>query len=181
MFRSIEPQRSNSKWVLTIWFERRLLLDKNIEMEEIYYSVSQLYKEGVYCEYSDDNAPEMYLRIRVDPLCQELRKIGIADEIPEIAILSSVESKLMDNLVIRGIDGINNVTLRQDIRAGSKKEWLIDTDGSNIIDVILHPHVDTYRTVSNDIHEMYSIFGVEAARNTLIREIREVMDEGFRN
>ena len=101
----------------------------------------------------------------------------IPDEIPEITILSNIESKLMDNLVIRGIEGINNVTLRQDIRGGSKKDWLIDTDGSNIIDTILHPEVDKYRTFSNDIHEMYSIFGIEAARHTLIREIREVMDE----
>jgi DNA-directed RNA polymerase II subunit RPB1 len=83
----------------------------------------------------------------------------------------------MDNLVIRGIDGINNVTLRQDIRIGSKKEWLVDTAGSNIVDTMLHPEVDKYRTFSNDIHEMYHIFGIESARNTLIREIREVMDE----
>ena len=177
LFRSIDINRSDSKWVLTIWFERRLLLDKRIEMEEIYYSISQLYNEGVYCEYSDDNAPEMFIRIRINPNSQELRKLIIPDEIPEITILSNIESKLMDNLVIRGIEGINNVTLRQDIRGGSKKDWLIDTDGSNIIDTILHPEVDKYRTFSNDIHEMYSIFGIEAARHTLIREIREVMDE----
>lgn len=119
----------------------------------------------------------MFIRIRVNPNSQELRKLTIPDEIPEITILSSIESKLMDNLVIRGIDGINNVTLRQDIRSGSKKEWLIDTAGSNIIDTMLHPEVDKYRTFSNDIHEMYHIFGIESARNTLIREIREVMDE----
>ena len=119
----------------------------------------------------------MFIRIRVDPNSQELRKLTIPDEIPEITILSSIESKLMDNLVIRGIDGINNVTLRQDIRSGSKEEWLIDTDGSNIIDTMLHPEVDKYRTFSNDIHEMYNIFIIESARNTLIREIREVMDE----
>ena len=177
LFRTIDINNSDSKWVLTIWFERRLLLDKRIEMEEIYYSISQLYNEGVFCEYSDDNAPEMFIRIRINPNSQELRKLIIPDEIPEITILSNIESKLMDNLVIRGIDGINNVTLRQDIRGGSKKDWLIDTAGSNIIDTILHPEVDKYRTFSNDIHEMYSIFGIEAARHTLIREIREVMDE----
>ena len=177
LFTKIDTNRSNSKWILTIWFDRRLLLDKSIEMEEIYYSISQLYKEGVYCEYSDDNAEYMFIRIRVDPNVQDLRKLTVPDEIPEITILSIIESKLMDNLVIRGIDGINNVTLRQDIRSGSKKEWLIDTDGANIVDTMLHPEVDKYRTFSNDIHEMYSIFGIESARNTLIREIREVMDE----
>jgi len=177
LFTKIDTNRSNSKWILTIWFDRRLLLDKSIEMEEIYYSISQLYKEGVFCEYSDDNSQHMFIRIRVDPNVQDLRKLTVPDEIPEITILSTIESKLMDNLVIRGIDGINNVTLRQDIRIGSKKEWLVDTAGSNIVDTMLHPEVDKYRTFSNDIHEMYHIFGIESARNTLIREIREVMDE----
>tara|TARA_Y100000389_G_scaffold204032_2_gene254609 strand:- start:2003 stop:2515 length:513 start_codon:yes stop_codon:yes gene_type:complete len=37
--------------------------------------------------------------------------------------------------------------------------------------------VDYKRTLSNDVHEMYTIFGIEAARQTLIREIKEVMDE----
>ena len=88
----------------------------------------------------------MFIIISINPNSQELRKLIIPDEIPEITILSNIESKLMDNLVIRGIEGINNVTLRQDIRGGSKKDWLIDTDGSNIIDTILHPEVDKYRT-----------------------------------
>ena len=51
-------------------------------MEEIYYSISQSYKDGVFCEYSDDNAQTMFIRIRVDPNSQELRKLTIPDEIP---------------------------------------------------------------------------------------------------
>ena len=79
----------------------------------------------------------------------------------------------MNNLVIRGIDGINNVTLRQDIRGGSK-EWLIDTDEPNIIDTMLH-QVD--KIEFSTIYMKCIISLVESARNTLIREIHEVMDE----
>ena len=43
LFDKIDSKRSKSKWILTIWFDRRLLLDKRIEMEEIYYSISQSY------------------------------------------------------------------------------------------------------------------------------------------
>ena len=177
MFKCLETKEYNSKWCLNIYFDKRTLLDKHIEMEEIYYSISKIFKDGVLCEYSDDNSVEMFIRIRIDPLCNELKKgINGDNTILEINILRSIEAKLMDNLVTRGVESINNVTLRQELR-GSSKEWLIDTTGSNIIDVMLHPDVDIYRTVSNDIHEMYQIFGIEATRQALVREIREVMDE----
>ena len=65
----------DSKWILTICFNKTILLDKHIQMEEIFYSITKLYKEGVYCEYSDDNAVENYIRIRIDPNCSDLKKV----------------------------------------------------------------------------------------------------------
>ena len=143
MFKSLETKEYSSKWALNIYFDKRTLLDKHIAMEEIYYSISKIFKDGVLCEYSDDNSVEMFIRIKIDPLCNELKKGINTDTILEIAILRSIEAKLMDNLVTRGVESINNVTLRQELR-GRSKEWLIDTTGSNIIDVMLHPEVDIY-------------------------------------
>jgi DNA-directed RNA polymerase II subunit RPB1 len=168
---------STSKWVLTIMIDRTILLDKHIEMEEIFNSITTLYDRDIHCEYSDDNSEETYIRIRVNPNSLEFKKGLISDGIPEISILSMIETKLMDSLVIRGINSIQSATLRQNVGSGSKKEWLLDTVGSNIVDVMLHPDVDKFRTTSNDIHEMNSVFGIEAARQTLINEIHEVMDE----
>ena len=43
-------------------------------------------------------------------------------------------------------------------------KWELFTDGSNLLDVLLHPDVDPYNTTSNNIWEIYRIFGIEAAR-----------------
>jgi len=178
LFKTIELNTIHSKWVLTILFDATNLFEKRIEMEEIYSSIFKLFDtDGIYCNYSDDNAQNIFIRIKVNPNAQQFKKIVVQDEIPEITILTYIETKLMNNLVIRGVDKIESVTLRQDIRSASKKEWMIDTIGTNILDVILHPQIDKYKTTSNDIHETYSVFGIEASRNILITEIREVMDE----
>jgi hypothetical protein len=46
-----------------------------------------------------------------------------------------------------------------------------DTDGTNLRDILSRDDVDPTRTLSNDVHEIKSILGIEAARNFLISEI----------
>lgn len=177
MFNSFYDSFPKSLWVLILTFDRKKMFEMNICLEEIYYSIKLAFPSGVNCKYSDDNAQELFIRIKIDQHHPDLKKQIVPNVVPEITILNSVCSKLTDEIIIRGIDSITNVTLRQDIRSLTNKEWLIDTEGSNIVDVIIHPDVDGNRTISNDVHEMNQIFGIEAARTTLIREIHEVMDE----
>jgi DNA-directed RNA polymerase subunit A'' len=56
-------------------------------------------------------------------------------------------------------------------------EWVIKTDGSNLEGVLRIDGVDPTRTSTNNIHEIAEIFGVEAARNALIREAHAVLTE----
>ena len=56
-------------------------------------------------------------------------------------------------------------------------EWVIRTDGSNLEGVLRIDGVDPTRTSTNNIHEIAEIFGVEAARNALIREAHAVLSE----
>tara|TARA_Y100000389_G_scaffold8472_4_gene8075 strand:+ start:549 stop:7397 length:6849 start_codon:yes stop_codon:yes gene_type:complete len=177
MFDEFYEDFPKSSWVLVLTFDKKKILEMNICMEEIHYSIIQTYPSGIKCQYTDDNSKNLMIRIKIDKMNQELKKIIIPNAIPEVTILNHICNRLVDDVIIRGIDSIHNVSLRQDIRSQSNKEWLIDTDGSNIIDVILHPAVDGNRTISNDVIEMHQVFGIEAARQTIIREIHEVMDE----
>jgi DNA-directed RNA polymerase II subunit RPB1 len=54
-------------------------------------------------------------------------------------------------------------------------EWVLDTDGSNLISILSNPNVDKTRTVSNDIFEIMNVLGIEAARTALENEIMEVI------
>lgn len=73
---------------------------------------------------------------------------------------------------VKGIPGIHRALVTMD--AG---EWIIQTDGSNLTKVLKIPGVDTSRTTTNNIHEIASALGIEAARNVIISEMKGVLEE----
>ena len=55
----------------------------------------------------------------------------------------------------------------------------IRTIGSNIAVSSVLNGIDIYKSYSNDIWEMYSLFGVEVARKCIIKEISQILGEGL--
>ena len=53
-----------------------------------------------------------------------------------------------------------------------KTQWVINTDGTNLEDVLIHPDVNPLKTISNDIQEVYDCLGLEAASKFSQRNIR---------
>ena len=126
--------------------------------------------------YSDDNADKLIFRIR-------LNIENSKNDDRDIQYLKNFEKNIM-NLVIKGIDKINKITLRQnkdnvvfeDGNYKSKDNWVLDTDGTNLIDILGNPYVDTDRTYSNDIIEVYNVLGIDAGKKLLLKEINEVIE-----
>jgi len=73
---------------------------------------------------------------------------------------------------IKGIPGIKRVLISDE-----NGEWVIQTTGSNLIEVLKIQGVDSTRTITNDIHEMSETLGIESARNLIIREAISVLEE----
>jgi DNA-directed RNA polymerase II subunit RPB1 len=85
---------------------------------------------------------------------------------------------------LRGIKHIDKVILRK-VKdtvvesAGTFKRqdiWVLDTIGTNMMDVLGLDYIDGTRTFSNDIQEVYNVLGIEAARQTIYNEIVEVIE-----
>ena len=75
------------------------------------------------------------------------------------------------NVIICGIEGVNDFFYQKD----NNNNWYITTDGSNLKDILLLDIIDTFNTHSNDMWEIYYIFGIEAARQFLIDEFMYVV------
>ena len=95
-----------------------------------------------------------------------------------------IQEDILNNVVIKGIKGITNIVmgekktfLKEEGEISSKKVWVLETDGVNILDVFNSDFVDFANTYSNDILEIYEVLGIEAARNLLIEEITSVMSD----
>ncbi|MBD3210347.1 DNA-directed RNA polymerase subunit A'' [Candidatus Micrarchaeota archaeon] len=73
--------------------------------------------------------------------------------------------------LVRGVQGIYKaVVLKGD------GEYFIRAGGFNIVGACQHPSVDPARVYTNNIKEIEKNYGIEAARNAIVREIKDVMD-----
>ncbi|KAA0005819.1 MAG: DNA-directed RNA polymerase subunit A'' [Thermoplasmata archaeon] len=76
------------------------------------------------------------------------------------------------NIKIKGIDGIKRAIIRKE-----DNEYVIYTEGSNFEKVLQLEGVDKTRTTTNDIHAIYNVLGIEAARNAIIKEAYDTLQE----
>ncbi len=76
------------------------------------------------------------------------------------------------SIYISGIKGIAHV-----LPVKRNDEYLIQTSGTNLVEVLKLDFVDSYRTTTNDIRELEAVLGIEAARTAIIREIFKVIDD----
>lgn len=72
------------------------------------------------------------------------------------------------------INGIRGVSQVLPVRRG--EEYVIVTAGTNLKGILKMDEVDTTRTVSNDLYEVESVLGIEAAREQIIREVFKVLE-----
>ena len=179
VFREIDPVETevDSKWVLRLEFDRRELMNKNITIDDIYIAIFSMYKDEVTSHYTDDNAGKIIFRMRV--------KIdGLKNDNRDIIYLKNFEKTMLESVVIKGINKIESVSLRadknntvyEDGEYKMKEKWILDTGGTNLIEILSHPSVDATRTYSNDIVEVYNLLGIDAAKELLLKEINEVID-----
>ncbi|MEK6927773.1 MAG: hypothetical protein AABX11_05060 [Nanoarchaeota archaeon] len=77
----------------------------------------------------------------------------------------------MKETIISGIKGITQVIVSK--RDG---DYVVLTAGSNLKDIIEVKGIDITKVKSNDIHDVYSVLGIEAARQTIVNEIKQVLD-----
>jgi DNA-directed RNA polymerase II subunit RPB1 len=108
----------------------------------------------------------------------------------EIAAIKAMEHNIVYQVLLKGYKGINKVSLNKMKYDKFNKEkgdfdkvveWVLDTDGTNLMEILANPNIDSTRTISNDIREIYNVLGVEAARSALAVELTNVIGEGAMN
>jgi len=101
--------------------------------------------------------------------------IEFGPEEPSYRDLLQLVEELRD-IVFKGIDEISRVVIRkEDLEDG--EEFVLYTEGSDFGEVLGIEGVDASRTTCNNIHEIYRSLGVEAARETLINETMNTLEE----
>ena len=76
----------------------------------------------------------------------------------------------LKEVILTGVKKISQVLV---VKRG--RDYVILTAGSNLKDVLKFKGVDAGRSVTNDIHEIANVLGIEAARQAIINEIQKVI------
>ena len=170
-------------WIIRIVFDKEIMMDKGVVMEDIYFAIMNYDPEKIIYQFSDDSSKELIGRISIKMKNESKFINGIQDQTDCINIIKNINEDIMDNIIIKGIKGIsgiimneNNIDTKINQELVSKHKYSLETDGTNLIDILNCEFVDTDKTISNDILEIVSIFGIEAAREKLIHEINEVAE-----
>ncbi|MCO8244586.1 MULTISPECIES: DNA-directed RNA polymerase subunit A'' [unclassified Haladaptatus] len=79
-------------------------------------------------------------------------------------------------IVFKGIEEITRVVIRRE-SLDDGEEFVLYTEGSAFADALEIEGVDASRTTCNNIHEIYRTLGVEAARESIIEETMDTLEE----
>lgn len=179
-----------SKWILRMELDPEVMLEKNITMDDVHFTLKTCYEDQIHCIYSDFNSDKLIFRIRMNDVLKSAGKgqkkptVNPLDQSDQIYILKNFQNQLLTNVVLRGIEGINKVILRKvldnvvEMNGVYEKQdiWVLDTIGTNLLDVLGLDFIDNRRTISNDIVEIYKVLGIEAARQAIYNELVDVVE-----
>jgi DNA-directed RNA polymerase beta' subunit len=178
------PMELYSPWLLRIELDRAAMTDKRMTMAELVNTVHAEFDMDISCIVTDDNAEKLVMRLRVIKEAKD----NNADEAAAVlddqeGFLRKIENTLLSVMKLRGVERIRKVYMREvetrvvdDVVGVTKrKEWLLDTEGVNLLAVMSSPAVDHRRTKSTDIVEILNVLGIEACRASLLGETRQVL------
>lgn len=180
-----ENNDNKSKWIIRIKMNTEELLHREITMDDINYAIKNSYSKTASCIFNDYNDDNLIFRLRIDSILSKKKSItNPLDQSDEIYLLKNFQEQLLDNLVIRGIKKISRAIprkipdslVRQEDSYVKKETWVVDTVGTNLLDLLSLDTIDTTRTYTNDIQEIYKVLGIEAARQAIFNEISEVIE-----
>ena len=180
-----DDEPDSSPWIIYMVLNPEIMLEKNINMEDINYTLKNCYEDSITCIYNDFNSDKLVFRIRLNNTKKyNKNKVNSLDQSDEIHILKNFQEGLMNNIIIRGVKNIKKIMLRkftdnlekQDGKYVEKEKWVLDTDGSNLLDVLALDYIDVNNTFTNNIVEIYKVLGIEAARTAIFNELVDVIE-----
>jgi DNA-directed RNA polymerase II subunit RPB1 len=163
-------------WVLEFNISPIILYNKNIKIYELINILNEYFsnkKLKTFIINNEENPKNIFIQIRFFK----------EQEITYNKLLE-FEQDIINNLIFNGIPNIDMAYIRE-ISINTinkktdgiekKKEFIIDTNGSDLYELFEYDEVDTNKSITNDINEVNKVFGIEMAREITKQEILGVM------
>jgi DNA-directed RNA polymerase subunit A' len=172
-----------------------IFLDKDHNNEKNARVVAEKIKEVKLKEIISDIGIDFgskKIKISIDPKFLRAAHISIDKTVEALGEKGFTVKKLSDGIVLDMskedfkeiyktkekikeviLTGVKKITQVLVVNRG--KDYVILTAGSNLKDILDFKGVDPDRTITNDIHEIANVLGVEAARRAITNEVEKVV------
>ncbi|KAJ1558285.1 DNA-directed RNA polymerase II subunit rpb1, partial [Cladochytrium tenue] len=176
-----------SPWVLRIAvnFQQKVAIrfdprdGVGVPMHHICAKISEDFGNDIKCWFSDDMAEEPFILARI---VKDEKDIETQQE--EHEFLKKLESNILNDISICGVKNIRKAFISdykyQAIDERGKyeqqKDFFLETEGTNLREVLTLKGVDPWITTSNSVVEVIEVLGIEAARAALLNELRSVIN-----
>jgi DNA-directed RNA polymerase subunit A' len=186
----VDARRIPSTPIMTVYLQKEFRKDKEeaakIAQKLVYTTLRDVASE-IFIDQAEASIVVKFDRQMMRERGVNLSQVKLALKAPNCTVTVHGDSvkihpadansltKLLEKIpsvCVKGVQGIRKALITQE-----GGEWIIQTDGSNLAKVVKIEGVDPARTNTNNIHEIATTLGIEAARNAIIREIRNVLSE----
>ena len=176
-------------WLFRIYLSREALLDFDINMLDIKSRFVQFWENKfsdltnvkknikdfigkithgcVLTNYSNSANPMVHIRFELNAIDNKT--------LPDLQDIIINKFNLKGDALISKIDSIqydaNLSFANPEEEASTQKEYVIYTEGINLQKLRQIPYVDQNKTVCNSIDVIYRLYGIEAARSALVKEV----------
>lgn len=174
----IDAKRTPKDAIMTIYISREHNKDKEF-VNELAQRLQEKFLRDVCIVKIDVNKKELMVETKDPDAKDTIQKLTGKEAKGDVFVITKISlsdlKKLMNKLNkkrLSGAKGIKRTFVRE-----SGGEYVIYTEGSNLKALLNTEGVDTIRTTTNDIYQIYETLGIEAAKNAIIIEAMKVLKE----
>ncbi|CAI4303638.1 CPG_1a_G0007490.mRNA.1.CDS.1 [Saccharomyces cerevisiae] len=168
-----------SPWLLRLELDRAAMNDKDLTMSQVGERIKQTFKNDLFVIWSEDNDEKLIIRCRV----VRPKSLDAETEAEEDHMLKKIENTMLENITLRGVENIERVVMmKYDRKVPSptgeyvkEPEWVLETDGVNLSEVMTVPGIDPTRIYTNSFIDIMEVLGIEAGRAALYKEVYNVI------
>jgi DNA-directed RNA polymerase beta' subunit len=172
----LTPPGDLTKWCIRFHLDKTSLILKNMPLELIISRIRETFPD-MFIVYTPENANQIVVRMY-------MRASMFKSIISTNGVIEWKDSVL--DTIIRGVEGISNARVEPMIRnkvnpdgsiSRATNTWGIVTTGTNLYGILEQKYVDKLNVQTDAIQETYQMFGIEAARQKIISELRNIIPD----
>jgi DNA-directed RNA polymerase II subunit RPB1 len=175
----MEVSPNVTKWCIRYELNREELIINSMKLDTIIIKLKMKYPD-MFIVYNPENSDRIIIRCYIANTMIKIPAAGFSE-----TIIFDLMRKI-NKTIIRGIKNITYAKvlpvakseINPDGSISNTQVYGISTIGSNLEDVLDNPYVDKYRTQTDSIKEFEEMYGIEATKEKIVREIRKAMDSG---